>query len=1111
MEPRAYINHFIHQIKKGRSQDQVLTGVFYLLSWLGISLFLAICFSNLIGFAQDFQPYLAVALGPALWILYRYFFRELFSEFPDSSAALRIEKQHPELNNDLLSSLQLQVKLDSPEYDKAISLAFIRQLLAKTQLTLQQWKPEDFLDRSDTLRSTKILIGVAGLWLALVLSAPDYLTQGYANWFRSSGDLADAVFSANQPPSAPIPIPEKVYTIEAMSLRFQFPAYTKKQSQTESPSDGSVTALPGTEVVLTATVSPHVQSAELIVNEEDPYSMQRADGDSFTGSFLVRKKGFYQIQVRDENGHRQLLPQKFSIELEKDRAPYIMLFLSNPQPVYFENDKIKMFYESTDDYGIAQVDLVAHINGEIVRNTIKKLSVPEKEYKDNYLWDLATLDLHSGDEVQYYLEVKDIDNVQGPNLGQSESYRFTVFDSQKERQDIIALQDHLVESLIALLADNLVTGVALNKQVGGPEKWQKLLISNTDHMVESIGIAQTILERSQVIEGFPQSYLNLMANLISGLTELRQEQIRALTDMRQPAYNKPTPISLDDSLHRSLHSRLVSQLERDILFLIKMTNRQKMEQVMDLENQLEELTEALKEEFQNILDKKSPPSPSELKSQLDEIRKTLQKIMDQLAKQTQSRPDEFLNKNAIKHLKMEKLSAALDRISDLAKDGKMEEAMKELEELTRDLQTMSQQLEQARNQMDEMIDQKIMKQLEESFNQIESLEKKQKELLDQTSDINQELRKAQSESFSKEMDTFFEELHQLVEQVQILLKEDKDYLSLHPTIKKLDDLLDEKALTEEKLKSIQQKTLDAELKGNSTEHFKQLRETRHAYSEIEREIDSLRVRSFEQFRKSLPSIQKQYETLEELARLSDLNEFNREFQNIYPEIYRQQSNLRSSRNRKEDIADRLDNDLKEVSRLNSEISKKLGTLGRAMKENFQSRLTPENKSQMEEMAQRQQGMRKDTDDIAKRFAEMNRDNPTIPPELARQMEQTSRDMKQTSDELKEPDVNSSVSSGRKALNGLKKTKEMLEEMQKEGEEPGKKGGRNSPMKLGTGRAKDQKRGGSPRMEKEKVLLPSEDQYKAPQEFREDIMDAMKKFTPQSYERRVMEYYKELVK
>ena len=49
------------------------------------------------------------------------------------------------------------------------------------------------------------------------------------------------------------------------------------------------------------------------------------------------------------------------------------------------------------------------------------------------------------------------------------------------------------------------------------------------------------------------------------------------------------------------------------------------------------------------------------------------------------------------------------------------------------------------------------------------------------------------------------------------------------------------------------------------------------------------------------------------------------------------------------------------------------------------------------------------------------------------------------------------------------------------------------------------------MNREKINLPSEDQYKVPAEFRAEILDAMKNKYPKKYERFVTEYYKELVK
>ena len=57
---------------------------------------------------------------------------------------------------------------------------------------------------------------------------------------------------------------------------------------------------------------------------------------------------------------------------------------------------------------------------------------------------------------------------------------------------------------------------------------------------------------------------------------------------------------------------MITHLERDILYLIKITNRQKMDQVMDLEDELSELTESLQEEFENLKNKNSPLNSNQL-------------------------------------------------------------------------------------------------------------------------------------------------------------------------------------------------------------------------------------------------------------------------------------------------------------------------------------------------------------------------------------------------------------------------------------------------------------------------------------------------------------------
>ena len=91
------------------------------------------------------------------------------------------------------------------------------------------------------------------------------------------------------------------------------------------------------------------------------------------GSFVILEKGFYQFKLKDTSGNQILLPKKYPIKLEQDQNPRIVLFPSNPKPVYYDSDKIQIFYEGSDDFGIKSVELVAQLGNKSERKKIKNL------------------------------------------------------------------------------------------------------------------------------------------------------------------------------------------------------------------------------------------------------------------------------------------------------------------------------------------------------------------------------------------------------------------------------------------------------------------------------------------------------------------------------------------------------------------------------------------------------------------------------------------------------------------------------------------------------------------------------------------------------------------
>ncbi|MCH2606792.1 MAG: hypothetical protein MKZ63_08630, partial [Nitrospinales bacterium] len=758
---------------------------------------------------------------------------------------------------------------------------------------------------------------------------------------------------------------------------------------------------------------------------------------------------------------------------------------------------------------IQNIELVAQINDNLLRKKIKNLKENEKETQGRFTWNLALESLEPGQEVQYYLEIKDNDNISGPNKGQSEIMRFTIFDSREALENLVQLQDELTEKMIALLATGLVEDNILKTTTKDILYGKKLLASNADALIEIIGLAQHIKNQAEEFGNFPQPYLTLLNNIISGLKEIRREKIETI-DKIQGTLMKPTPVGYSLLSIEVLNDQMITHLEQDILYLIKITNRQKMDQVMDLEDKLSELTESLQEEFENLKNKNSPLNSNQLKSKLNQIQQTLKKLLNKLSQQNQSLPDEFLNSKSYQSMDLKDMMSSIEKIQELANKGKIDEAMEQLKKMAEDLREFAEQLNQTNSSMEEMVDTKMMEQLNESMRKLEDLEKKQGRIINETSEINQKLRQQQSKKSESLVKKFFEELKKDVESIQAILSDDKSFLNAHEAMQKTSKLLEKESTIKQEIQSLGQKTIDSSLKENLADNFTELNDRRRQLTKIVRELNSLRTQGFQEFKKNLPEIENKYDTLKELAELNDLNDFNLLFKNTYPAILLWQGNLRTSRNLLEDIGGKMSADLRQITRLNGEISKKLGTLKRSIEASNESLLSDEEKNKLKKMAQQEKNIRGKTDEMRKQFQEMNQRNPMLPPTLSQNMQMAGKNLKKAESRLNQNQVQRSIESENKAMKSIQNTQKMLKDMKKSGSQMSRKGKPQNRLRLGTGSRRGSGRGGAIRMQKEKVLLPSEDQYKVPSEFREEILDAMKKETPKNYEQLVNEYYRELV-
>jgi len=1102
------INQFLTRVKKNWNQARLIFG-FYLFFTVAIGTTLAA------GLYFYLQPAKISYIAPTLILL--VLGKYLFSILKSSSlkpinleqAALLTEKKYPKLNNSLITSTQLGKHAIASDRKYVFSAAMIREHIRRTNKQLTTLNLDFIVENRKTEPARNLFLVALTACLIATLLAPNLWQKALTNSRKPNN--TNSIISANKQTKNTNELKSEVtYEISNLSLALNYPAYTRLPPKLIKPSDGSVTSLPGTEVIVKGTSDKEFQEANLILNIKDTFLMESEKGVSFAGTFIVREKGFYQFKLKNIPGGYTLLPNKYPIQLDKDKTPKVRLLPSNPKPVYFDTDKIQVLYEGSDDFGLRSIEMITLIEEKLIRKKIKSFKNTEKVVQGRHEWNLALEHFKPGQKIQYYLEITDNNNITGPNKGQSEIFSFTIFDSREEQENLVQLQDELTEKMIALLATGLVEDNILKNTTKDAIYGKKVLATNADALIEIISLAQHIKIKAEEFGSFPQAYLTLLKNIISGLTVIRKDKIDTIEKI-QGTLMKPTPVGYSAFPIEVLNDRMVGHLEKDILYLIKITNRQKMDQVMDLENQLSELTESLKEEFANLKDKKSPLNSNQLKSKLNKIQKTLQKLLDKLSQQNQSLPDEFLNTKSYKSMNLDKIMSSIKKVQELANKGKMDEAMEKLEKMAEDLRAFSDQLNQADSSMDEIVDTQLMEKLDQSLNDLKKMEQKQNKIINETSKINQDLRKMQTKQFESMIKNIFEELKKDVDSIRRILSDDKNFLDNHSAMKKTSELLEKESVLNKEIQALGQKTIDSSLKESLAKNFANLNDRRRQLSKIISKLNSLRTMGFQEFKEKLPPLQKKYDSLKELTELNDLNEFNLLFKSTYPELFRWQGSLRTSRNNLEDIEGKIIKDLKEVTRLNGEISKKLGSLKRSIETTNKSFLSKDSQKKLQKMAKQEKNMRGKAEMMKKEFQKMNQNNPLLPPSLAQNMQITENNLKQAEERLLDNHVQRSIESENRAIKSIQDTKKLLKEMKNSGSRMSRQGREKNQTRLGLGNRRDSRRGGTTRIQKEKVLLPSEDQYRVPKKFREEILNAMKKQTPKNYEQLVNEYYRELVK
>lgn len=891
----------------------------------------------------------------------------------DAQATARLVAERvPQLRSDALASVELAQALSqgAPPFSAQLAQAFLAQVDAGAgQVDLGR-----VVDGRDVRAAAWVLAAVVGLGLAALGLKGEQLRAGVA---AALAEKPAAALARRTPITGDV------------ELTYRYPAYTGLVPRTVTGTTGEISAPAGTEVGFKARADRDLEAAVLVVNGAR-VPLQRS-GRELSGTLQLKEPGQYHVAFLDGQA-LDLEGPDLPIRIEVDAVPEVKL-LAPEQTVELDPDQstLRLKYEASDDYGLAALELVYRLpDGKEARVA---LGVDDgRTTRGEYSWEVGGLQLAPGQEASYFVEARDTNTVAGPQTGVSRTHTVKVYSAAEHRREAVAKAEALWEGLVLHLADRMEGGDR------DPTATLDALVRNAaiDERADTLagqmkGLAEELLEQRDA----PVELAAALSNVSSGLSK----DGRFVRDVRRVVGR----LSLSGSeFLRDARRRLsiaaaqdVKSSEQNVLYLEALLDRQKLQALKDLADQLKQERRELSKLLETLKGATEEDKKAALLKQASALRERIQELMQRMAELSKGIRDEHLNEEALAELaEQENLGAQLDDIEKLVREGKTEEAMAKLQELGMQMDQMLEGIDKAAQESDAQANPELAEKFKDFTEALERTVKEQEKVAQETKELRDRYRGQLKDRVSKQGDSLKGEL------------------------------LRKTAELKEAFKKLDPESLGSRAGEAQNDGLQQLDGLEGALQSDDYSLAAEAAQRLEQRAQELEGV------AAELRRRDEL--FQRQ-----PEARKASRELAERTKKSADTA--------------AEISQKLQNLFPPSG----SMLSERDRQKLKELSGAQQGLEQRTEQLQQMMDGIGELAPVFNDDAKRQLDQAGQKMDQAGQRLEGRDVGRATGEQQAALEGLKGLQQQLQQQMQQG--GGKGGGLPMPM-LAQGNGKGNGRG-----------------------------------------------------
>jgi len=658
----------------------------------------------------------------------------------DRELARWVGSRHTPIASDLLSSVELA---NAPARPGAPSAVLVDALVESTESELAAIEPQSLLPARDIARARTLAVAVTAINIALVILVPGLLARGW----RSLVFAPPSPFDGAELSSIPL--------VGDLAATLEFPAYSKRRAVEMPSSSGDVRGLPGTIVKLEARVLVPAARVELVITPEggagDPKRLAATlDGDRLRAQLTIDHSAQYRIEVTSPDGEHRIEATPRSIEAEPDAAPTVQL-LAPADPLDVSNlRRVELAYVIEDDFAIASAELVWEGGKDRGRKAVAVGELGTGRVQGKLMWDIAEIVVPSGGEVRYWLEAKDNDNVTGANVGRSRELHLRVVSPRERHEETLDRQQAVAERLLENLGTRLV-GFA--DDLAQREE-------------QSRRLHDAVTELSSITAAYEKDphASDLMRKSLAAMHDRLERLVTAEQKLLPKGAGKAPA-----GRFGAVDPKLVAELEEDVIQLADWLDRERMEGLLDINDEITAHQKRLSDLMAQYERTKDARLLDEIEREMRALDRTLGELDKHRKGMAEDVLDQYVNKDAIE---TEQATSCMAEVRALVQAGKVAEAQAKLEQCEQQQAKGASELEGSLAQLrgDKFGDEQ--KKLDEVMNELADVAKDQDDIAAEANRIFEayarkadELAKDHRREASKKMGALVDKLRKRLEQI----------------------------------------------------------------------------------------------------------------------------------------------------------------------------------------------------------------------------------------------------------------------------------------------------------------------------------------------------------